>query len=81
MMNTKLTLRMDEDVIRGAKRYSANVGKSVSQLVEDYLAVLARRSPKSREDLPPRVARVGGALTGASLSEDDYSAYLEEKYL
>lgn len=37
-MNTKLTLRMDESVIRGAKRYSARVGKPVSRIVEEYLA-------------------------------------------
>lgn len=80
-MNTKLTLRMDEDVIRGAKRYSAKTGKSVSQLVEDYLAVLSRRAPKGPEGLPPRVARLHGALKGAGLSEEDYYAYLEEKYL
>ncbi len=80
-MNTKLTLRMDEDVIRGAKRYSAEVGKSVSQLVEDYLAVLSRRSPQSPGELSPRVARLHGSLKGAGVSEADYYAYLEEKYL
>ena len=80
-MNTKLTLRMDEDVIRGAKRYSAEVGKSVSQLVEDYLAVLSRRSPQPPGELPPRVARLHGSLKGAGLSEAEYHAHLEAKYL
>lgn len=80
-MNTKLTLRMDEDVIRGAKVYSARVGKSVSQLVEDYLAVLARQSAQTVEQLPPRVALLYGSLKGSGVSEADYYRHLEEKYL
>jgi hypothetical protein len=80
-MNTKLTLRMDAGVIQGAKAYAADAGESVSQLVEDYLAVLARRSTRPPGQLPPRVARLYGSLKGSGLSEADYYAYLEEKYL
>lgn len=80
-MNTKLTLRMDADVIRGAKQYAAEAGESVSHLVEEYLAVLARRSSQTPAQLPPRVARLYGSLKGSGLSEADYYAYLEEKYL
>ena len=36
-MHTKLTLRIDEDLIKRAKTYSRQTGKSVSQLVADYL--------------------------------------------
>ena len=35
-MNTKLTLRLDDELIREAKEYSQETGKSVSRLVEDY---------------------------------------------
>lgn len=79
-MNTKLTLRMDEDVIRGAKRYSAKTGKSVSQLVEDYLAVLSREVPLSKDSLPPAVRALYGALAGSGVSERDWYEHLEEKY-
>jgi hypothetical protein len=79
-MNTKLTLRMDEDVIRGAKIYAEEAGQSVSRLVEDYLSVLARRTDKSEEGLTPRVAGLLGSLKGSEVSEADYHAYLEEKY-
>ncbi|MBE0418315.1 MAG: hypothetical protein IBX63_11175 [Coriobacteriia bacterium] len=40
-MGTKLTLRLDEDLIRRAKRHSARSGKSVSRLVADYFALIA----------------------------------------
>lgn len=79
-MNTKLTLRMDEDVIRGAKVYSARVGKSVSQLVEDYLAVLSREVEPMQESWPPAVKSLYGALAGTGASEQDWYAHLEEKY-
>lgn len=79
-MNTKLTLRMDEDVIRGAKTYAERSGQSVSRLVEDYLRVLARGARTPGKELTPRVASLLGALKGSIVSEDDYYEYLEKKY-
>jgi len=79
-MNTKLTLRLDEDVIRRAKEYSQEVGKPVSRLVEDYFrAVTAPAKPM--EDLPPLVKSLRGCIEGSGVDEDDYRRYLEEKYL
>ena len=37
----KLTLSVDEKVVRGAKRYAAARGTSVSRLVERYLDLLS----------------------------------------
>ena len=39
-MNTKLTLRLDDQLILKAKRYSDRSGKSVSQLVADYFSLI-----------------------------------------
>lgn len=79
-MNTKLTLRMDEDVIQGAKVYAERSGQSVSRLVEEYLSVLASSTRRRGRDLTPRVAALLGSLKGGQVSEADYHAYLEEKY-
>ena len=38
----KLTLSVDEKVVRSAKRYAAAQGTSVSRLVERYLDLLSR---------------------------------------
>ena len=40
-MNTKLTLRMDENLIAQAKAYAAQEGRSLSDLVGTYFARLA----------------------------------------
>ena len=39
-----ITLSVDEDVIQGARRHAKAVGKSVNQLVRDYLGQLAGNS-------------------------------------
>ncbi|MCB1034958.1 MAG: antitoxin [Acidobacteria bacterium] len=79
-MNTKLTLRLDRDVIRRAKQYSQEVGKPVSRLVEDYFRAVTKPS-EPEEDLPPLVRSLRGCIEGSGVEEDDYRRYLEEKYL
>ena len=39
-MKTKLTLRLDDQLIRKAKDYSDRSGKSVSRLVADYFSLI-----------------------------------------
>ena len=43
-MQTKLTLRMDAQLIHDAKRIAQSRGKSLSQLVADYFRLLKRES-------------------------------------
>ena len=79
-MHTKLTLRMDGKLIERAKAHSKATGKSVSQLVADYLALLQDR-PAGEVRLRPIVRSLRGLLRGASLGEEDYRRHLEDKYL
>ncbi len=81
---TKLTLRLERELIRRAKVYSKATGKSISQIVADYFAAL----PDARRDAPrlsPIVGSLRGVLRGVAAEgkavEDDYYRYLEEKYL
>lgn len=78
-MNTKLTLRLDEEVIERAKTYSREVGKPVSRLVEDFFVVLTAPREPGRE-LSPIVRRLRGSLAGAEVDEGDYRRYLLEKH-
>jgi len=78
-MNTKLTLRLDEKLIASAKRHSAESGKSVSQLVADYFALIDARDRDI--EITPRVRSLRGVLAGSGLDEDDYRRHLKEKYL
>lgn len=76
-MQTKLTLRIDENLIEFGKRWAKMRGKSLSKLVADYLAFLARL-PVDDEELPPTTRRLLGIAHG--VDEEDYHRYLEEKY-
>lgn len=48
-MNTKLTLRMDENLLAQTKAYAAKEGRSLSELVGTYFSRLA----ESREPAHP----------------------------
>lgn len=84
-MQTKLTLRLDADVIRRVKRYSKHSGKSLSRIVEDYFALLGDRSDAPETNLTPRVRALLGALASTPLAstplnEEDYRTHLEERH-
>jgi hypothetical protein len=79
-MHTKLTLRLDERLIRKAKAHARRTGKSVSQLVANYFALL-NQAPELREDtLPPVTRSLYGALASAQENESDYYTFIEEKH-
>ena len=80
-MATKLTLRIDEDLIARAKEYSKASGKSVSRLVADYLAALPRRQAASPARQTPVVTSLRGMLRGAEADRQTYRQHLEDKYL
>ena len=80
-MNTKLTLRMDESLIKSAKNHATISGKSVSQMVADYFYLLDIKSIKKPLHLTPVVKSLKGALKNTGLDESDYKQYLEDKYL
>ncbi len=79
-MNTKLTLRLDDELIRSAKRYSHESGKSVSRLVADYFALIDAGAELPDSQMSPRVRSLVGALKGAKMTESDYRRHLEKKY-
>lgn len=79
-MHTKLTLRVEESLISSAKRYSAKSGKSLSQLVADYFALIESGAGTSPTALSPRVQALYGALAGTPLDEADHRRHLEDKH-
>ncbi|HEX6199260.1 MAG TPA: DUF6364 family protein [Thermoanaerobaculia bacterium] len=80
-MNAKLTLRLDDELIRKAKSHAKRVGKPVSQIVEEYFAVLTAPPRRGQSEPTPRVRRLKGILRGADVDEDAYRRHLEDKYL
>lgn len=80
-MQTKLTLRLDEELIELAKAYAHETGKSLSQMVADYFRLLTMVPREAASGLPPTVRSLKGALRGADVDEEDYRRHLEEKYM
>jgi hypothetical protein len=80
-MNTKLTLRMDDNLIEYAKQYSAKTGKSVSRIVADLFEMMKNENFEKNYSITPAVLSLKGVLKGKSVDEKDYEKYLEEKYL
>ena len=84
-MQTKLTLRLEEDLIERAKNYAKQSGKSVSQLVADYfIQIQPNESSQSHKiTLTPITARLYGALSGISIEDDKqaYREHLDHKHL
>lgn len=80
-MQTKLTLRMDVEIIRDAKAAAREMGKSLSQMVEDFFAALTKaKGSRKRGELTPTVRALKGCLKGATVDKEDYMKHLEEKY-
>jgi len=79
-VNTKLTLRLDDELIRSAKRYAGRSGKSVSRLVADYFALIDADADSAEIELTPRVRSLLEALSGSALDEQDYRRHLEDKH-
>jgi hypothetical protein len=80
-MQTKLTLRLDDGLIRKAKRFSKESGKSVSRIVADYFDKLDVPPPEDIEGITPKVAALRGILKRTGADEEDYYRHLEEKHL
>ncbi|MCY4057025.1 MAG: DUF6364 family protein [Gammaproteobacteria bacterium] len=78
-MQTKLTLRMDDRLIAGAKQHAARAGKSLSQVVAEYFLVCTSGSPGSVDETP-RVSRLRGCLKDTGAAEADYLKHLEDKH-
>ena len=78
-MQTKLTLRLDDRLIRRAKQHARRAGKSLSVLVAEYFEALGARQ-RTRPDETPVVRELYGALTGCGLDERDYREHLDRRH-
>ncbi len=80
-MEAKLTLKLNEKVIKRAKAYAANRKITLSKLIENYLDSLTQEQIDKWE-ISPFVKSIS---TGKSIPEDcdykkDYINFLDKKY-
>jgi len=82
-METKLTLRLNDNVIERAKVYARNHKISLSKMIESYLDnITAQRQDKNENFITPLVESLSGVI---DLPADfdykkEYGDYLVEKY-
>lgn len=67
-MNTKLTLTIEQSVIEQAKKYASKRGRSLSDIIENYLKAITREE----EDKPARIAPSVKALQGSFKAPEDF---------
>jgi hypothetical protein len=82
-MNSKLTLTIDNTVVKNAKRYARSKGRSLSDIVENYLKMITRENIDPGFETTPIVNSLRGSFKA---TEDlDYkqelSKRLSDKYL
>lgn len=81
-METKLTLKLDKDIIESAKEYAQKENKSLSYLVEEYFKGLIFSGDKKQHKITPLVKELSGILKEKNIKnwKKDYIDYLESKY-
>jgi hypothetical protein len=81
-MNTKLTLTIEESVIMKAKQYAKSRGRSLSDIIENYLQMIIRDNPDPDINTSPLVKSLKGSFNApADLDyKDQLSKGLSDKY-
>lgn len=81
-MTTKLTLTVEKSVIERAKRYAAQSGRSLSQIIEGYLEKITHENDGDEEISPKLKKLVGAVKLPADFDEKkELRKYLEKKHL
>lgn len=81
-MDTKLTLKLNKQIIEKAKEYASNKQISLSRIVESYLQSLTSEKKDDDIEISPFVKSIA---TGVNIPidieiEDEYTKQLLQKY-
>ncbi|WP_395045430.1 DUF6364 family protein [Flavobacterium sp.] len=77
-MNTKLTLSLDENVIKEAKNLAKKKGKTLSGIIENYLKSLLQQKENNVADVSDIVSSLLGCIK--PLDDDlDYKKIVSEE--
>ena len=77
-MDSKLTLKLEKEVIEKAKFFAKSQHTSLSRLIENYLMTIT--SEEDQESITPLVKSLSGIIDLPEDEKDDYSDYLTKKY-
>lgn len=83
-MNTKLTLTIEQEIIKRAKNYAKEKNRSLSDIIENYLKILTKEERKQKVNkLSPIVESLKGSFKMPKNMDykKELGNRLEEKYL
>lgn len=82
-MNSKLTLTIEETIIVRAKKYAKRKGRSLSDIIENYLKVITQEESRTEIDIKPLTKSLRGSFKAPK--DFDYKKELtkglSQKYL
>ncbi len=80
-MTTKLTLTVEKEVIERAKSYAKNSGRSLSELIEQYLDTITQEN--NNQPISPKLKKLVGSvkLPKGFDEKKELQSYLEKKHL
>ncbi|ELR70705.1 hypothetical protein C900_03478 [Fulvivirga imtechensis AK7] len=79
-MDSKLTLKLNQQIIDQAKKYAKENNTSLSKLIENYLQAVTSRK-KKRSKISPLVESLTGVIKAENTDyKKDYTDYLSQKY-
>lgn len=81
-MDTKLTLKLNKEVIDSAKKQAKKRNSSLSKMVEGYFRNLTLKDGSMDFDLPKNVEELSGVISAEKLDSNkkEYTDYLTKKY-
>jgi len=78
-MNTKLTLTVDKSIIKEAKKYAKTNGRSLSNIIEEYLkSLIQKKEDESEFEISPLVQSLWGSVKPLPKSTN-YKEMLEDE--
>ena len=80
-MTTKLTLTIEKTIIERAKSYAKKTGRSLSELIENYLENITEENTSS--DMSPRLRKLVGSVQFPACFDDEQElrSAVEKKHL
>ncbi len=80
-MTTKLTLTVKKSIIERAKSYAKNTDRSLSEIIETYLATITEENYST--ELSPKLKKIVGAVIVPKDFDDkeELKVALEKKHL
>lgn len=76
MQKTKLTVRVDQDLLNNLKQYAASNHTTLTDLIDAYLRHILDQNPEKHTAI---VSKLSGILS-QDVTIEDYKKHLEEKY-